>query len=332
MAAGILGSLIGGGASIFGAMAGAEATSEASEKNWQINLLNYFARERERKDRIKQQTENTRDTKLGSTNARGDRTKFVEGKGWVVDLSDDSEQLDNAQLNEQMMTLLRDKPQEREIRDRNMRRQVDEDFQAEGFREELENVRKQDPTELRRLFQSIASQGVNEAYDAQGNQAMKTAIRTGASNTGNILASLARGRGDALGKANLDAHIKSLDAVESKYDKDRAGLSSLYNMFAERAGRMPNVSYQPQNATAGGDGMLAGLAQSLGVDARALAEAFGAKGGTVDYVQPDMGMANALASIGGVANGIGNQFQQRSDKQSEIDYAMEYLKKGRGGY
>lgn len=328
----LLGALIGGGASIAGSLIGADATSDAAEKNWQINLLNYYQREKERRESIRQYQENQANTKLGQTNARGDRTHFVEGVGWVSDLSQSSQDLDRAQLAEQMAVLLKDKPQQREVAERNMGRQREEDFVAQGFLDELAHTEREDPNAIRLMLQQAMSRGVNEAFDKQGNQAMKTAVRTGASNSGNILASLGRARSDALSKAAQDALLKSGDIARQHFDQDRAGAAQLYNMFAERAGRMPNVSYQPQNVTAGSDNALSTLASSLGVDSRALAEAFARKGGTVDYVQPDLGMANALASIGGVFGGISNKFDQSQRRDQENENFMNYLRKGRGSY
>ncbi len=92
----ILGALLGAGGSIAGGLMGAGAQEKAADQNWQINLLNYYARERERQDRIRQAGIERRDRHLGSTDANGNRTHFVPGQGWVSELSSEGKAMNDA--------------------------------------------------------------------------------------------------------------------------------------------------------------------------------------------------------------------------------------------
>src|SRR4051812_18206156 len=100
----LIGAMVGG----VGSIIGAGESADAQEKNWQVNLLNYYLRERERRDRIQQAEQSRNDTMLGATDARGNRTHFVPGKGWVQELSTEDAALGDAQLREQMASVMED--------------------------------------------------------------------------------------------------------------------------------------------------------------------------------------------------------------------------------
>jgi len=88
--------LLGAFANVVGAGLGASAASKADDTNWDINLLNYYQRERERNDAIQQGRHQEHDTKLGATDAAGNRTYFKPGVGWVTDLAPQQKTLQDA--------------------------------------------------------------------------------------------------------------------------------------------------------------------------------------------------------------------------------------------
>lgn len=322
--AGAIFGMLGAIPSAIGAMEGAEATREAAQANWQINVLNYYMRNKERQDRINMYETARRETKLGSTDAQGNRTRWDPAKGWVAELAPESKHLQNLQMQEQRNVLEQDLPMRRDRLQRNARRQLDEDYTAKGFLQELRGIQKEDPTAIRNLLYGAMTRGVGEAYNRQGNQAMKTALRTGASNTGAILASLARGQSDALARASADAELKSMDFVDQQYNQRRSAAANFYNLFAERGSRMPDVSYAPQNIGQAASALLSQFASQSNADNRGTAEAYGQKGGTIDYVQPDMGAANGWASMGSVIGGIGSQMGGMGAESSALGDAFAY--------
>jgi hypothetical protein len=302
---GAIGGLAGAGFSIAGAQEAAAASEAAARTNLIINMMNFQLRERERKDRIQQAEQNRSDTHLGARDADGNRTQFIEGVGWVTELSAQNKRIREMQQKEQSTVLGQDLPAKRAQMFANLDRQRTENFMAQGLLNEFRNIQQEDPSAWKNRLYGAATRGINEAFDAQGNQAMRKAIRTGASNTGEILASLGAAHADMLQKASQDAELKAPEMAEAQFNQRRAGAAQLYNMFAERAGRMPEVSYQPTNPSGQTNSILSQFAQEAGVSGRDLAAAFGQRGGVMDYVQPDYGQANALASTGQAVGSAG---------------------------
>lgn len=300
-----IGGIAGGAFSIMGAQEGAKASAAAHRANLIINMMNFQLRERERRDRIKQAEENRSDTHLGARDADGNRTHFVEGVGWVTELSPEMERMRGLQQREQTNVLGQDLPARRQQMFANIDRQRTENYMAQGLLNQFKNIQQEDPSAMKNRLYGAATRGVNEAFSEQGDQAMRKAIRTGASNTGDIIASLAAAQGEMLQKAAQDAELRAPEMAEQQFNQRRSNAAQLYNMFAERAGRMPEVSYQPINPTGQTNNILSQFAQESGVSGRDLAAAFGARGGVMDYVQPEYGSANALASTGQAVGAMG---------------------------
>lgn len=302
---GELAGLAGGAFSIAGAQEGAEASEAAARTNLIINMMNFQLRERERQDRIKQAQQNRTDTHLGARDADGNRTQFIEGIGWVTELSPQNQRIRSAQQREQAYQLNQDLPARRAQMFANLDRQRKEDYMAQGLLDQFRGIQKEDPSAWKNRMYGAATRGINEAFTEQGDQAMRKALRTGASNSGAILASLGAAQAEMLQKASLDAELKAPEMAENQFNQRRSNAAQLYNMFAERAGRMPEVSYQPTNPAGQTNSILSQFAQEAGVSGRDLAAAFGQRGGVMDYVQPDYGQANATAATGSAISSMG---------------------------
>lgn len=302
-----LGAVGGGIFSIMGANQAAEESAAAAKANMIVNMMNFQLRERERKDRIDQAKQNRDDSHLGARDADGNRTHFVEGVGWVSELAPEAQRLRQLQNREQTAVLAHDLPAKRGVMDANIIRQRGENELATSLLDQFKNVQREDPRAWENRLYGSATRGISDAFAAQGEQAMRTALRTGASNSGQVLAALAAAQGDMMEKASQDASLRAPALADERYNQKRSQLANFYNMFAERAGRMPDVSYQPQNTTGATNSLLSQFAQEAGVSGRDLAAAFGQKGGVMDYFQPDYGEANALASTGQVIGSVGNR-------------------------
>jgi hypothetical protein len=298
----LIGAMVGG----VGSIIGAGESADAQEKNWQVNLLNYYLRERERKDRIQAAEQSRNDTMLGATDARGNRTHFVPGKGWVQELSSEDAALGDAQLREQMASVMEDAPRKRRSEQRNEERQLTEENTAGGLLNEFEQIQRENPESIRRLLSGYAAGGINEAFDDTAGDALKTATRMGSSNAGSIVSSIGRQRAKALSQAMQESAIKATEVADNNYLQRRQGVGSLYNQFAQRAAAGPSSQYAPQSTGGNTSQLMSQFAQLFSGDNRALEGAFGQKGGEMDYMQPDMGLANAFASIGGLMGGLGS--------------------------
>lgn len=302
----LIGGLIGGAGSIVSGIMGARAADDASERNWQINLLNYYAREQERRDRIAQATRNERDQKLGYTDSDGSRVRFVEGVGWVSDLSDEAQDIQDAQRAEQLRVLQQDLPMRRRSMERNERRSYQDEADADALRRDMRDLRRAPDSELEALLYNSAVQGMDDAFDKSQSAAVTSAMRTGSSNIDRILSGLNKDRAEAQGRAAMEAKLKARGSGDADFENKRAQLANLYNMFATRASVAPDVSYQPMNVDKNSQGMMAQGSQNAMKAGSELASAFGAKGGTMDYTQPNYGWANA---IGGGANALSSMFR-----------------------
>lgn len=290
-----LAAMIGAGGSIAGGLIGAGAQQEAADMNWQINLLNYYQRQQERRDRIREAQQTRADQRLGATDAFGNRTKFVEGKGWVTELSDQDQLLADLQRQEQLKTLQNDLPLRRAQLMRNDSRQREEEQIAEGLREKFRRDIGVDPEALKRTMMGNISQALNREYDSLENEAMRKAMRTGASNSGQILADLARDRIKTIASSIAGVPMQAYQMASDMSAKEQGNNANMYNMMATRAGQMPGVSYRPENVQGDANNLMKYFANMSMNGDNNVQKALAQPGGTLDYVRPNTGYGDAIA-------------------------------------
>lgn len=307
----LIAALMGGAGSVASGIMGANAADDAQKTNWNIALLNYYQREAERRDRIRQATKTDREQKLGFTDADGSRVHFVPGVGWVNDLSDEAKGLQDAQRNEQMNVLQKDLPMRRRFMERNEKRSYEDESDADALRRNMRDLRRAPDSELESLLYNSAVMGMDDAFDKSQASAVTAAARTGSSNVDRILSGLNKDRAEAQGRAAMEAKLKARGSGDADFENKRSQLANLYNMFATRASVAPDVSYQPMNVDKNSQGMMAQGSKQAFDASKYLAEAFGAKGGTMDYVQPNYGWANA---VGSGSNALSAMFKSLSQQ------------------
>lgn len=290
--------LLGAFATLISGGLGAAASSRAAQENYNINLLNYNQRERERFDAINQAKHQEADTKLGQTDANGNRIHFVEGKGWVTDLSPEQQALQQLYQREELGQLQNDLPKKRDILNSNVVRQGRENTQADALLNAFQRVQRENPRETENLLNQASSAGITQGFDSTLQDAMQSAIRTGASNSGKVAAAIGAERAKALQQAFMENHINAKGQSQSDFENKRGGIANLYNMFATRASAMPDVSFNPQNIN-GQTAQQSGQSQSAQQNAAgALINAFAKQGGVMATHDPDYGLANAVAQGG----------------------------------
>jgi hypothetical protein len=147
--------------------------------------------------------------------------------------------------------------------------------------------------------------GLREANRIAGNRAFTQAMRTGNnSNFAKIAGELQHVNNAAYADAALKAKLMARGVGAREKAERTGGLANLYNMFATRAGVLPDVSYKPQAIDTSGT-----MAQSMqgALTAGALAaNSYGKKGGELDYMSPNFGVGNAVA---GGAAALGSAFR-----------------------
>lgn len=315
----LLGALIGAGGSIAGGLIGAGAQEEANDMNWQINLLNYYQRQQERRDRLREAERTRADQRLGATDAFGNRTRFVEGKGWVTELSNQDKLIAALQRQEQQNVLEKDLPMRRAQLERNDQRQRTEEGVAEGLRERFRRDLGVDPEALKRVMITNASAAISREYDYLENEAMRKALRTGSSDSGRILADLARDRIKTIAGAVAGIPLQAKQMAADMTAKEQGNMLNQYNLVATRASQVPGVSYKPENIQGGQSDLLKAFASMSQNGDNNLIKAHSIPGGTLDYVRPNTGYGDAIASGSGALAAAFERMNAAQNRQNAMN-------------
>jgi hypothetical protein len=308
--------LLGAAGTIGGGLIGAGAQQYAANATHQANMMNAWLRERERQDQRLAAQESKFDSFLGGTDAQGNKTMFIPGRGWVVMPSAAGGQIQSAQDNEQLMRLFRDLPVQRQMQEANYGRQLDDNATADNLMQEFAQSRV-DPEDLRRMMMGDAARGINNEFDAATDSAMKSAIRRGTSNVPQILAEFAKQRANAMGEAFSGMGMQAQGMAEQITGNRRGNLANLIAQFSQRGRALPGTQFQPMNVGQTGNaamGMFSGQANQMAGQG---IQAAGRQGGTLQGQEPLYGMANTVAQ-GGQA--LGNVFGawQQDQRQREL--------------
>lgn len=296
-----IGGLVGGIGGIVGGMMQAEESAKTRDMNWAINVWNMQQRERERNEAIAMALKQQKEQKLGSTDIRGTRTKFVPGQGWVTTGSPELLEMMKLQDAEQRKVLTQDLPMRRKVMERNYARGLGEEAIADTYRRKLANL-EQTPTRSDAgyagdLYNAMAM-GLREASRDAGRRVFTQGMRTGQnSNFADIAGRMQEASNDAYTKAALQAKLMSRGQGAREKAEARAPLANLYNLFATRAQQVPDVQYRPQAIDTAGT-MSESMRNAL-VAGQDVSKLSAMKGGELDYLAPLTGMGNAIA--GGAA-------------------------------
>jgi|SRR5262245_11537911 len=300
----MIGGVLGAGASLASGIMAAEAAEYSANVNWSINLMNYMQREREREESIALALKQKREQQLGTTDIRGTRTHFIPGRGWVTEGAPEVLEMMKLQDAEQRKVLEQDLPMRRKVMARNYLRGLEEEGVADTYRRMLSNVRQRSDEGIAADLYAAQTMGLQEASADAGRRIWAQALRTGQnSNFDEIARGLSREANNAYAKAALSSKIAARGQGFAEATAKRNQLASLYNMFASRANQLPDVQYKPQNVDFGNAADASRAAQASGQQAL---QATMMKGGTLDYIQPNYGWANA---VGGAGNALASAFR-----------------------
>jgi hypothetical protein len=309
-----IGAIFGAAGSIGGALINAEEQEENRQMNWAIAIMNYQQRERERTEQIAMANKLRKEQQLGSTDIRGTRTKFVPGVGWTTTGSPEVLAMMKAQDQEQMRSI-EDLKQRRTDIQRNRQRSFADENTADTLKRMFTNQLAKGPASDEAYANDLLqaqNMGLAEANRVSGGRAYTQAFRTGNnSNIPKIAGELAKVNNAAYAEAALKSRLMS-HGIGAKEDAEkRSGLANLYNMFATRAGVLPDVSYKPQAIDTSGT---LGPSMQGALQAGALAaNSYGKKGGELDYMSPNFGVGNAIA---GGASALGSAFSAMGAKNA----------------
>lgn len=293
----ILGALIGAGGSIASGIMGMNAANNAAAYNYYSDLMNFYQRENERKDTINEAKRVEGDQKLGMTDASGNRVRFVDGVGWVTELSDEQDQLRELQEREQIAQLTEDLPMRRRRMQENDVRQDREGAYADRILDAMQRQQSTNPRELELLLNQAATHGITQGFDSALEDGMRASLRTG-SNAGKVDAQVGEARANALMQAFLNNRVNARSMAKDESAQQAANMANLYNMFATRASALPEASFQPMNIEGMANSMAQGAASNANSGAGAVVNATGREGGSLSRIDPNYGAANAVGQAG----------------------------------
>lgn len=316
--------LLGAFASIAAGGLGAMASNNAAAYNYNSDVLNYNQREQERFDTINQARRQEADSKLGSTDAAGNRTYFVPGRGWVVELANGQQQLQDLYQREELAQLSNDLPKKRDILNSNVSRQGREDAMASALMDAFQRVQYTDPREFENQLNNASTRGITQGFDSALQDAMQSAVRTGASNAGRVAADIGKARASALQDAFMNNKINAKGQAADTFSREQGNASNLYNMYASRASAMPDVGYNPRNIEGMTGQQQAGAMSSANGASGALINAFAKQGGSMPRIEPNYGMANAVASGGSALSSAFDAISADRQRQNAVNAYGNY--------
>jgi hypothetical protein len=319
----VLGALLGAAGTIGGAFMGGQAQNAATMWNWAANERNRRDANKERRESREYAEEIRDEQKLGGTNAMGDRSYFDEDKGWVVELGNDSQELIDYFFQQEL-------PARRAQFNRKDTASRGNQDLARALEGEFRRTRPDDPNELENIFYAQASRGIGDATaDALG-AAGRDSLRKGSSNFSKTAGEIAEAGMRERGNAAMNSKLQAEDYSREKFGAERAQLASLMQMFQGAANQDIGASYDPSNERGAGNALMQLFQQGAAQGNSIGASAVNKQGGRSDYIEPALGMANALGAAGTAIAGAGERIGAASNRNSLQDMMMQYITQ-RGG-
>lgn len=296
--------------SMASSVAGGIASNDAAQLNNQISLLNYYdqqaANQRARAEAAQQKS----DARLGQTDAAGNRTYFIPGVGWVTDLAEDQQQIQDMTEEEQKRQLSQGVRDE-QVKTRAVGRRNREDTAATEADRDFRSQRRDDAGALRQLLLARGAEQRNAQADRAGNAAARQSVRAGGTNAAEIAqGARATSDADSARRAGIDAELASRDMVESRFGQRRGDANSLYDYFRKMStsgtGNAP--IFQPNGPAR----MSTGQADQGAINAAGRSAQF-------DYQQPNYAMAGTIADIGAAGGAAYDRRQSQQYNQDMLD-------------
>lgn len=260
----------------------------------------------------------------GSTDARGNVTRYIPGVGWVTTPSEMTRRLTGASDQEELNRLTVDAALRRRGMQANEARRGDEGAYAD---ETLAELRQPDQYDENRIFNVLRQrnrEGLARGFDDESRSAGRQALRSRSSNAGNIFAALAERRGEAYRRADAGAKADAIGMSESLKGQRDARLGNKYNMFASRASNFDDTQFAP-NALGGQ--LAAVLASRQNTAPQAYGMAINAAGAAPQMQPVKPNFTNSFA-LGGLADLLGAMNENNSSKSDSRSQAKALFDSG----
>lgn len=288
------------------AQTGAGIYGSAQARNAQQNALQAQIAEQRRADFLNRiRADRALDIQLeGGTNAAGDTTRYIPGRGFVTTPSPSTAAGISASRGEERLRNTQDAARNRDIAEQTFSTRLDDLQDAGGLRETFRRRGSTGslPTQARAQERNIATRGVNATSDQTENAVLTQLMRSG-QRVQPALASFTGPRRDAIASAISGADARAANTTATQ-DDQRTLIANLLNQFLARGTRAPTDTYTPTNVDRSADAALSG-AQGR---AASIVPAILASGATRAVNIPVDPTAGLLAT--GVGSSIGGTIEQ----------------------
>lgn len=233
--------------------------------------------------------------RYGGEDAAGNRTYWMPGRGWVVDLEPRSDQILSARLRQEILDRTERDRMVREQEGRQESLQRDEFRQAGSELDALRNTRRIPANALADLLFGQGEQGRAEARDDIAQQLIRTQMRQGnTSNIPEVFSRMAGQSGRDAQTARIDATLKGIYDSSNLYSSERANIGNLQSLFSNNAKR----PFGAPPSSAGGASITAFSPQIGGTNAGNINAAFSRGTPQQPYESPDFSAANLALARG----------------------------------
>lgn len=308
-----LSAILGGGSAVMGMIEG----NSAQKLQAQIAQRNFELQQQaaNRQWQIAQQTMEMQ--RAGSRDAEGNQQQYIPGVGWVTTASDTTKGVIDASRAEQYKRLTEDASLGRQNLRDDFARRGKEGAMADATMSEWKADDTPDTNTLRHAILMNKMSGLDRGFDQESRNAMRQANRSGSSNAGNIVASLAARRADANSDARSSSYLDALSTRESLRGGRDTRLGNKYNMLAGRA-TGGQSGFMPDNSA---DNLRNALQARMNTNAQAMGVAGNLAGNAPQmdssHVKPKFGAALAL---GGLANLV-STFKKSPSETGDTSYS-----------
>lgn len=312
----MIGQGINAGAGLLSGLLGKSSQDAAAAYNHAVNAANL---QRQDQSAFMQQLlarEYQQMAQAGNTNARGDRTEYIPGVGWVTTPSAATAGLISASDAEQRARLTSDSVTRRRGLQENESRRIREGQAADVFLQQLMQQPDYSMQSLRDELLNRVVTDTNKAFDRTADRIGTQALRSGASNAGDIMRSLNAQRADAVRSAGAGAISDARQLFEQLETARTGRAGNLYNLLASRASNFDDVPFQPSNVNDSLQAFQTGQrGNALGM-AGTVMTGMSAPGGRIQQINPNFSSANF---IGGAGSNIGGMIEQWGAQQQMND-------------
>lgn len=315
----VVGALIGGIGSIIGGMMNNSAQQDMQNSKLLFDYYNLRQQKNARRDSQDFAQSVIDDQKLGGSDAMGNRTYFDELKGWMVDKSDQTKDLEGYFYGSEL-------PEMRSQFDRQSNKSKQYDLATDGLLDQFNRATREDPAALENILYAAQTRGIGDATREQTENSSRLARQRGQTidpNAGDIASSNMEARANA----RVDSKLKAMGYTDGKYEQERGSTAQLIQAFEQ----MANKGLDPTlDAMAVGDQANRNLSPMMQILQQGNAQGFNSHMKDPPTLNPDLQAGN-FDFIGKAAGQFGqgiNAMAAQGREQQGNNLMMDYMTMG----